>query len=238
MKRRLTVIGLHFILHPSSLILSLWRLRRGRRGLGRGRRAARVVGGGRLLLLRLLGGVNALAQAVDLGVGGGDRRFETRAARGEQLQLLVDAQALALELLRDGVAHGRGVERADERGAALDGLGLRLVGYLGQTLLQHELLVGYLAQLPAQLLRALLGARQAFEVVHRALVNLHLVELARQLLDLRREVAHRAAQLLVLGLRGLPRRGAPRRAARLRRRLRLRVVGGADDGRLVGQLGR
>ena len=50
-----------------------------------------------------------------------------RVARSEQLQLLLYACALALKRLLHRVAHGGRVERADERGAALDRVGLRLV---------------------------------------------------------------------------------------------------------------
>jgi hypothetical protein len=64
------------------------------------------------------------------------------------------------------------------------------------------------------------------------LVGLHLVQLAVELLDLRREVSDRAAQLLVLGLRV---RVLPRAGSAARRRL---LVGGADDARLVRERGR
>src|SRR5215218_5931509 len=104
--------GFHFILPPSSLILSLRRLRRSRGRVGL-RGGVRHPAGGRvgrgLLLLRGVGRVYALAQALDFGVGRSDRGFEPRVARGQKFELLLYARALALQLLRDGVAHGRRV---------------------------------------------------------------------------------------------------------------------------------
>src|SRR5205085_6306351 len=208
------------VIHPPSLrphpLVQRWlRRRRSRTGL-RSRRRVRVCsrrGARSRVGLLLVRGLDALAQSLDLRVGGGDRGFEVRVACGEQFELLLYARALAFELLLYGVAHSRGVERADERGAALYGVGLQLVINLREPLLILELLVGHFAQLRAKVFGALLGAREAFEVEHRALVGLQLVQLAGELFDLRREVAHGSAQLVVLGLRVLARSrvGAPLR---------------------------
>src|SRR5688572_4431327 len=86
---------------------------------GRGGRAGRAGGRAGLRLL-LVVGVEALAESLDLGLGADDRRLEARAAVGDEFELLARALALALEAALNLVAHGRGVERADERGAALD----------------------------------------------------------------------------------------------------------------------
>src|SRR5437588_3695539 len=81
----------------------LRRLRRRRRRAGLGRRVVAGVRAVRRLRARagvsllLVCGIYALAQSLDLRLGAGDRRFEVRAAAGEQLQLLVDAVALALK---------------------------------------------------------------------------------------------------------------------------------------------